>query len=400
MQNICEVTMDKVFSLIEEIVLSEKLIYAVFSNVRKGVNQEYGKLKIKPVLIKNEKMLQFEYEYEKKVKHENLNDIQAIDVAFGLIKTYFKQAMIYTLDADYQILVSKKGVPKILKKAPSRNTFDLSHNRKKNYIIEENKPCNFLHALGIMDEKGRVFNKKFDKFRQINRYLEMISDCVPHLDTTKKIQIVDFGCGKAYLTFAMYHYLVELMNLNVDIIGLDLKKDVIDYCNGLTDKFGFSNLHFIQGDIKNFEGLEKVNMVVSLHACDTATDESLAKAIQWDADVILAVPCCQHELFKKIHNPVMASMEKHGLIKERLSSLVTDSIRANALEIMGYNTQVLEFIDMEHTPKNILLRGYKTGKINKEAILEYNNFVEFWHVKPYIEQAIGSEFIKRINHEV
>lgn len=388
--------MDKVFKILDEVVSSEKLIYAVFSNVRKGVPKEFNKLKIKPVLIKNQKMLQFEYEYDKKVKHENLSDVQSIDIAFGLIKTYFKQAMIYTLDADYQVLVSKKGVAKVLEKAPSRNTFDLSHNRKKNYIIEENKPCNFLYALGIMNDQGRVINKKYDKFRQINRYLEMIADCVPHLDTSSKIQIVDFGCGKAYLTFAMYHYLVEMQGLDVDIIGLDLKKDVIDYCNTLTAKFNYDNLHFVQGDIKNFEGLKKVNMVVSLHACDTATDESLAKAITWDADVILAVPCCQHELFKKIHNPVMETMEKHGLIKERLSSLVTDSLRANALEIMGYNTQVLEFIDMEHTPKNILIRAYKTGNLNAQAVKEYKQFLDFWHIKPYIEQAIGPEFLKRL----
>lgn len=388
--------MEKVFKILEEVIQNEKLIYAVFSNVRKGVDKSCTKLKIKPVIIKNERVLQFEYEYADKVKHENLNNVQAIDVAFTLIKTYFKQGMLYTLDADYQVLVSKKGVPKVLEKAPSRNTFDLSHNRKKQYIIEENKPCHFLHALGVMTETGKVINKRYDKFRQINRYLEMVADCVPHLDTSKKIQIVDFGCGKAYLTFALYYYLVELKGFNVDIIGLDLKTDVIEHCSQLAKQFNFKDLHFVQGDIKNFTGLEKVNMVVSLHACDTATDESLVKAITWDADVILAVPCCQHELFKKIHNPVMATMEKHGLIKERLSSLITDSIRANALEIMGYNTQVLEFIDMEHTPKNILLRAYKTDKLNPQAVKEYKEFTAFWHVKPYLEQALGESFQKRI----
>jgi len=388
--------MDRVFKILEDVINNEKMIYAVFSNVRKGVDKDCNKLKIKPVVIKNERVLQFEYEYDKKVKHENLKGVQAIDVAFGLIKTYFKQAMIYTIDADYQVLVSKKGVPKVLEKAPSRNTVDLSHNRKKNYIIEENKPCNFLHALGVMTEQGKVINKKYDKFRQINRYLEMIADCVPHLDTSRKIQIVDFGCGKAYLTFAMYYYLVELKGLDVDIIGLDLKADVIEHCSQLAKTLHYDDLHFVQGDIKNFTGLKQVDMVVSLHACDTATDESLVKAVNWDASVILAVPCCQHELFKKIHNPLMATMEKHGLIKERLSSLITDSIRANALEIMGYNTQMLEFIDMEHTPKNILIRAYKTGKMNPEAVKEYKEFTNFWHVRPYIEQALGEEFSKRI----
>lgn len=388
--------MEKVFKILEDVIQNEKLIYAVFSNVKKGVEKEFTKLKIKPVLIKNQRVLQFEYEYEKKVIHENLNNVQAIDIAFGLIKTYFKQAMIYTLDADYQILMSKKGVPKVLEKAPSRNTFDMSHNRKKKYIIEEGKPCNFLHALGVMTDQGKVIHKKYDKFRQINRYLEMVSDCVPHLDTSRKIQIVDFGCGKAYLTFALYYFLVEIKGLAVDIIGLDLKTDVIEHCSDLAKKLNYKDLHFVQGDIKNFTELKQVDMVVSLHACDTATDESLAKAVAWGADVILAVPCCQHELFKKIHNPVMATMEKHGLIKERLSSLITDSLRANALEIMGYNTQVLEFIDMEHTPKNILLRAYKTGKINEEAVKEYKDFIQFWHVKPYIGQALGETFAKRI----
>lgn len=388
--------MEQIFKLIESTIKEEKLIYAVFSNIRKGVEKEFKKLKIKPVLIKNERKWHFEYEYDNKVKHENLSDIEATDIAYGLIKAYFKQAMIYTLDADYQILVSKKGVPKVLKKAPSRNTFDLSHNRKKNYIIEENVPNPFLHALGVMNEKGQVNKKRYDKFRQLNRYLEIIADCVPHLDTSRKVQIVDFGCGKAYLTFAMYYYLVEVKQINADIIGLDLKTDVIEYCNDLSKKLGYEYLHFVEGDIKSFQGLEQVDMVVSLHACDTATDESLAKAIEWDADVILAVPCCQHELFKKIHNPVMKTMEKHGLIKERMSSLITDSIRANVLEIMGYNTQVLEFIDMEHTPKNILLRGYKTGKVNEDAVKEYNEFKQFWHIQPYIEQAIGKPLQERI----
>ncbi len=388
--------MEKVFKLIETIIKEEKLIYAVFSNVRKGIVKEFSTLKLKPVIIKNQRLIQFEYHYDNKVKHENLEDIYAIDISFGLIKTYFKQAMIYTLDADYQILVSKKGEAKILKKAPSRNTFDMSHNRKKNYIIEENVPCPFLHALGVMNEHGEVFKRSYDKFRQINRYLEMISDCIPHLSSDRTLQIVDFGCGKAYLTFAMYYYLVHLKKLNVNIIGLDLKTDVIDTCTALAKRLNYHHLNFIQGDIKNYEGLETVDMVVSLHACDIATDESLAKAIKWNADVILAVPCCQHELFKKIHNNAMVPLEKHGLIKERLSSLITDSIRANALEIMGYSTQILEFIDMEHTPKNILIRAYKTGEINNHVIKEYVEFTKFWNVRPYIETAIGKEFTQKL----
>lgn len=388
--------MENILEILEDVIKNEKLIYAVLSNVRKGVKKEFSTVKIKPILLKNNRVVQFEYHYDNKVKHENLENEYAVDISFGLISTYFKQAMIYTLDADYQILISKKGTLKVLKKAPSRNTFDLSHNRKKNYIIEENIPCPFLYSLGVMNEHGQVVKKRYDKYRQINRYLEMIADCIPHLDSSKTIQIVDFGCGKAYLTFAMYYYLVDIKKLNVNIIGLDLKTDVIKTCSDLAKKLNFTNLNFIQGDIKNYEGLESVDMVVSLHACDIATDESIAKALKWNADVILAVPCCQHELFKKIHNPVMEPLLKHGLIKERMSSLITDSIRASVLEIMGYNTQVLEFIDMEHTPKNILLRAYKTGETNEKSIIEYKEFIKFFDVNPYIEQAIGKEFTNKL----
>lgn len=388
--------MEQIYDLIEDVLEKEDLIYGVFSNVRSGVEKSFKKLTVKPVIIKKQKKIQLEYTYDTQVKHENLTHSEGIDIIYSLLSTYFKQGMLYTLDADYQILISKKGKAKLLKKAPSRNTFDMSHNRKKNYIIEENKPCSFLHALGVMSEDGKVLSKMYDKFRQINRYLEMISDCVPHLETERTVNIVDFGCGKAYLTFAMYYYLVEIEKLDVNIIGLDLKTDVINNCQALAKRLNYNGLNFVEGDIKNYNGLETVDMVVSLHACDTATDESLAKALAWQADVILAVPCCQHELFKKIQNPAMKSMSKHGLIKERLSSLITDSVRANVLEIMGYHTQILEFIDMEHTPKNILIRAYKTDKMNMEAKKEYLTFKEFWHIEPYIEQAIGEPFKKRI----
>lgn len=388
--------MDHIYTLVEAVISEEDLIYGVLSNVRSGVEKSFKKLTIKPVLIKKEKKIQLEYTYDQKVKHENLTYTEAIDIIFGLLRTYFKQGMLYTVDADYQILISKKNKAKVIKQPPSRNTFDLAHNRKKNYIIEENKPCNFLHALGVMNAQGKVLSKMYDKFKQINRYLEIISDCVPHLKTDRKINIIDFGCGKAYLTFAMYYYFVEIQKLDVNIIGLDLKTEVISNCQNLAKTLHYDHLTFIEGDIKSYKDLEAVDMVVSLHACDTATDESLAKAVEWGADVILAVPCCQHELFKKIHNPTMASLEKHGLIKERLSALITDGLRANALEIMGYHTQVLEFIDMSHTPKNILIRAYKTNKPNAGAVKEYLSFRDFWHIDPYIEQAMGPTFRKRI----
>ena len=240
-----------------------------------------------------------------------------------------------------------------------------------------------------MGEDGKVFSKKYDKFRQINKFLELVSDAVYKIENKENINIVDFGCGKSYLTFALYYYLKELLNLNVNIIGLDLKKDVIKLCNNLAEELDYEGLNFINKDIRDFEELDKVDMVVTLHACDTATDEALIKAVSWGADIILSVPCCQHELLDEIENKTMTPMLKHGIIKERISSLITDSLRANVLEILGYNTQILEFIDMDNTPKNIMIRAIKAKKPKNIDKSEYLEFKKSWNIdNPYIEQRV------------
>lgn len=391
-----EIRMDNIHELIRKIFEKESLIFAVFSNIQKGTEKTFKKVDVKPVLIKGEKVNQLAYHYDSKVTHENLSDAEAEKKLTDLIETYFRQAMIYTIDADYQILISKKGKVKILKKHPTRNTVDLSHNRKKLYLLEEGTPHDFLVRLGVMNQDGKVLASKYDKFRQLNRYIEMVADCIPHLPKDRRINIIDFGCGKAYLTFALYYYLVKVMDLKVNIIGLDLKTDVISFCNDVAQELGYEGLRFLQGDIREYTQDGGVDMVVTLHACDTATDDALAKAVGWDASVILAVPCCQHEFFKKIHNPIMAPMQKHGLIKERMSALITDSVRANVLEILGYQVQVLEFIDMEHTPKNILIRAFKKEGDIALAIKQYKYFKEFWHLEPYIEQAMGHHFTRLV----
>ena len=202
--------------------------------------------------------------------------------------------------------------------------------------------------------------------------------CLPQLDSGRELMIVDFGCGKSYLTFAMYYYLHELKNYDIRVIGLDLKKDVIEHCGQLAKRYGYDKLTFLEGDIADYEGVQSVDMVVTLHACDTATDYALAKAIGWDAKVILSVPCCQHEMNSQIQNQVLAPIMEYGMLKERFAALVTDGLRAKYLEAAGYDAQVLEFIDMEHTPKNILLRAVKTGKINEKAsnqIIECEQFL-------------------------
>ncbi|MEA3353881.1 MAG: SAM-dependent methyltransferase, partial [Campylobacterota bacterium] len=330
--------------------------------------------------------------------HKNLNNDEAISQMAKLIETYFKQAVINTVDSDYQILVSKKGVAKILKKAATRKFEAPSHNKKKKYILNEGELTPFLIELGIMTTKGKIVNSKYDKFKQINRYLELVSDCIPYLDKNKTIRIIDFGCGKAYLTFALYDYLVLKMGYNVEIVGLDLKENVIKFCSNLAQKLNYDQLRFEQGDIKGFDQFTNVDMVISLHACNTATDEALAKAVNWGAKVILAVPCCQHELLKKIKNEKMIPMMKYGIIKEKLATLITDSLRANVLEIMGYRTQVIEFIDMEHTPKNVMIRAFfeETQNITK-VVNQYKEFKNQWQISPYIEEAFGKSLTDKLD---
>ena len=279
-------------------------------------------------------------------------------------------------DADYTVLISKKGKVTVRKKQrrDKAQAADMSHNRQKRYILEEGVCVPFLRDLGVMTEDGKVVKSKRDKFRQINRFLEFIEDVLPWLDRDRELTVLDFGCGKSYLTVAMYHYLHVLKGYDIRIIGLDLKEDVIRHCSSLAERYGYDRLAFLVGDIADYEGVDQVDMVVTLHACDTATDYALAKAIGWNAKVILSVPCCQHEMngqfSSRSGSGMLAPVMDYGLLRERFAALVTDGLRAKYLESMGYDTQVLEFIDMEHTPKNILLRAVKgagrTGKASGE----------------------------------
>jgi len=390
--------MQDIAELMEKVINEETIIKATFSGIRNKSEKTFNKVTIKKVIIKNEEKHQFEYFYDKNVEHKNLNNNEAVSEMCQFIETYFKQAVINTVEHDYQILVSKKGVPKILKKPATRKFEELSHNKKKNYILNEGEKTPFLIELGIMTAQGKIVNAKYDKFKQINRYLELVSDCIPYLDKNKTIRIIDFGCGKAYLTFALYDYLVLKMGYNVEIVGLDLKENVIKFCSDLAQKLNYDDLRFEQGDIKGFQEFEDVDMVISLHACNTATDEALAKAVNWGAKVILAVPCCQHELLKKIKNEKMIPMMKYGILKEKLATLITDSLRANVLEIMGYRTQVIEFIDMEHTPKNVMIRAFFEDISNTAKVIkQYNDFKSEWQISPYIEEAFGKNLTDKLN---
>ncbi|AWB45972.1 SAM-dependent methyltransferase [Paenibacillus sp. CAA11] len=380
--------MEALRKLIHQIAEEESLISATLSQRRKTGEILYTKVQIKPVEIKKTLNYQFAFHYSNKVLHENLSPSEAEERLTGLFETTFRQGLICTPEADYQILISKKFKVSILTKSPTKQAGSLSHNRKKQYILEEGTPVPFLVELGIMNEDGKVYAKRYDKFKQINRFLEMVQDIIPFLPQDRPLTIVDFGCGKSYLTFALYHYLSVEQRRTLNVVGLDLKADVIEHCSLLAKKLEYKNLRFLVGDIAEYDELSQVDMVVTLHACDTATDAALEKAVRWDASVILSVPCCQHELFAQVEAPVMEPLLSHGILKERFSALATDAIRAKLLDIMGYKTQLLEFIDMEHTPKNILIRAVKAPSEHRDRLwAEYQAFRDFLQASPYLERA-------------
>ena len=341
--------------------INEYLKQAVLSGNRK---EGVGTVKIRPVKIREQIFYQASAMEGTKVLHKNYDREQVIAYIEEALGSGFGQLQAQGQELDGTVLVSKKGkiTVKVKRHSGAEKIQIQAHNRVKKYILEEGTPVPFLVDLGVMHPSGSIVSSRYDKFRQINRFLEFIEDILPRLPKDREITILDFGCGKSYLTFAMYYYLKELKGYDVNIIGLDLKEDVIKKCNGLAGKYGYDKLHFLHGDIADYAGVQKVDMVVTLHACDKATDYALAKAVEWDAQVILSVPCCQHELNSQIHNELLEPVLKYGILKERISALLTDGIRAELLESQGYSTQILEFIDMEHTPKNLLIRAVKNEK--------------------------------------
>lgn len=360
--------------------LNETLIRVILSNP----SSKDGVIKIcaRPMLKNKSLLFQIEEYTKTQVFHKNLTAGDAGSYLTGKLSSdtssqtaSFKNALVETQSFTANVLVSKKGTITIKKKvnaSAKQPKISLSHNRKKKYILEEGIPVPFLIDLGVMTQNGNIVNAHYDKFRQINRFLEYIEDILPSLPTDRELRILDFGCGKSYLTFAIYYYLKVLKGYPVRITGLDLKEDVIRHCNELAVKYGYDKLEFLCGDIAYYDGCSQVDMVVTLHACDTATDYALAKAVGWGAKVILSVPCCQHELNKQMKNDLLSPVLHYGILKERMAALMTDGLRAQILEANGYRTQILEFIDMAHTPKNLLIRAVYNGHCadNKAQINE------------------------------
>ena len=401
-------------------ILNREFIRAVFSNPR--VKDNVVKAKLRPMEQKGELLFQLESFTKTQAFHKNLTVEETKDELMKLLEE-FRQVQVETVSEDITVLISKKGKATIKRKRKKvqAKAADLSHNRKKKYILEEGIAVPFLQDLGVMTQDGKIVRTKMDKFRQINRFLEFVEDILPQLDKDRELTLLDFGCGKSYLTFAMYYYLHELKGYDIRIIGLDLKTDVILHCNELAKKYGYEKLSFLVGDIADYEGVDQVDMVVTLHACDTATDYALAKAVGWNAKVILSVPCCQHEVnkqFEKQQNlksgkmktktevletlevpsnqfsvveEVLAPIMDYGLLRERFAALVTDGLRAKRLESEGYETQVLEFIDMEHTPKNILLRAVKKGSPAAKSGKEAEDCENFLKIQPTLGMLLAEQ---------
>ena len=367
-------------------LLDENLVQIVLSDPQ--AEQRYRKIKVRPLLLHGRLMFQESAWDGKQEFHTNLEKTDMQERIRTYLERDFRQLQAESAAWTASVRVSKKGKQTLSRRkkpagtaagthsaaapsAPKQIPYAaaLSHNRQRRYLLPEGIPVPFLVKLGVMTGEGRVVAARYDKFRQVNRFLEYIEDVRDRLPQDREIRIIDFGCGKSYLTFAVYYYLHEICHLPLRVTGLDLKEDVIAHCNALAQEFGYETLRFQAGDVADYEEDGPVDLVISLHACDTATDYALAKAVEWKAGVILSVPCCQHELNRQIKNEILQPVLRYGILKERMAALVTDGLRASLLEEVGYQVQILEFIDMEHTPKNLLIRAVrrKTGPERSKA---------------------------------
>ena len=405
--------MEKENILFESIknIQEDKLIKIVFSDRKSG---DFNKVIIKPIILKSVKNIQIESFKDNKAFHKNidLNNLKELEDNLKEYIDNFKQILLQIEGSDISFIRKKENFSRKEKESNLIKTSN-EHNKKKQYILNEGDKIDFLIELGLMSIEGKILKSSYNKFKQINKYLEFIDDVIEELKAkkliTNHINVLDFGCGKSYLTFALYYYLKNYRkDLTFSIVGLDLKKDVIEFCNKLAKKLNYENLEFLNGNIKDYNKSKEVDLVFSLHACNNATDYSFEKALSLDAKAILAVPCCHHEFFEKIQKNknsefynTLKIMADNGVVLDKFATLATDSSRSLSLELCGYKTKMIEFIDMEHTPKNILIKAIKSKSSNlKEKLTEYNKLKEFLGIKPLLEDLIKKYFLIDTNTEI
>lgn len=373
-------------------ITKEEIIKLVISN-KSNKNSEYNKITFVFKENNNKKYYQTEKYTDKQVFHENI-DVDVLKEKVLMYISDYKQISAWSNAITFELKISKKG--KVLlskKKGDNVKLINKSHNKEKNYILKEGMIIEPLIDLGVFTKEGKVVNSKYDKYKQINRFVEIIDDEIKSNDYSD-LTILDFGCGKSYLTFVLYYYFVKIKKINVKMIGLDLKADVIKKCNDIAKRYNYENLHFELGDINGFKYNNKVDMVITLHACDTATDYALYNAIRWNTKMIFSVPCCQHEFNAQMKTDSLSILTRYGIVQERVAALMTDSVRANLLECVGYKTQLLEFIDIAHSPKNILIRASKAN-ISKEkkqkALTEVKNLMKQFNLDPTLYNLLKND---------
>ena len=384
--------MEELKRTLEEVFKSEIIKIVISNKVKK--DEKYNKIAINLKENNKNKFYQIEKFTDKQVFHENIKINEISDKVSELIFGNYKQMTAWSNNEIFDLKISKKR--KIFlgkKKNDNSKIVAKGHNKEKNYILKEGMIIEPLIDLGVFTKEGKVVNSKYDTYKQINRFIEIIDDEIKKNDY-KELTILDFGCGKSYLTFVLYYYFVKIKNINVKMIGLDLKEDVIKKCNDIAKRYNYENLHFELGDINGFKYNNKVDMVITLHACDTATDYALYNAIKWNSKMIFSVPCCQHEFNSQMKANELSILTKYGIVQERVAALMTDSVRANLLECVGYKTQLLEFIDIAHSPKNILIRASKNNisKEKKEKSLnEVNNLIRTFNFNPTLYNLLKND---------
>ncbi len=374
-------------------LVSEEPYKIIISN-KSDKSNEFNKIVISKIVLKDTPMYQIEKFTDTQAFHINISICDLETTIVEYMANSYKQLNAFTTKHEYSLKISKKGklLTNIKKNTSIKNisnstTVDTvkKHNKDKNYLLKEGTIIPPLVDLGVFTKDGQIVKSKYDKYKQINKFIEIVEDSLKNY-TSKTIKIIDFGCGKSYLTFILYYYLVEIKKMDVQITGLDLKAKVIDKCNDIAKKYGYKNLVFKLGNINSYKHPTDVDMVVTLHACDTATDYALFNAVCWNASIILSVPCCQHEVNSQIKTDNMSLITRYGIIKERTSALLTDAIRANLLEYKDYKTHVLEFIDIDHSPKNILLKAVKNKNITishkKTLLKEVENVIDEFNLSP------------------